>query len=232
MDPGKRKVERSVFCFLPADFLVSRALGGNAFNQVRRFFLFTKGISRGWKWKILFCFSAECLSRLLLLHLYSKYGNFRTKGITGFDQWALKNILMEHIFFEDIFFPQSSYSWGLSLPGNNVIILHNGNTNTRSSLRGAHWAAVHTEIKASDRHRARSETQTNWKRWAPRKLQEDTPPPLRRLNQYAPAECQVTSDVSKRAVLFTNTLGEHKNTRACQTDAWAREESEKWKRKF
>jgi hypothetical protein len=41
----KKSRKESVFCFLPADFLVPRALGGNAFNQVRRFFLFTKGIS-------------------------------------------------------------------------------------------------------------------------------------------------------------------------------------------
>jgi len=69
MDPGKRKVEAR-FCFLlflcGGRFSCFARVGGNAFNQVRRFFLFTKGISRGWKWKILFCFCAECLSRLLL----------------------------------------------------------------------------------------------------------------------------------------------------------------------
>jgi hypothetical protein len=66
MDPA-RKVGARFVSSAAADFLVSRALGGErAFNQVRRFFLFTKGISPRWKWKILFCFSLECLSRLLL----------------------------------------------------------------------------------------------------------------------------------------------------------------------
>jgi hypothetical protein len=46
MDPGKRKLERSVFCFLPADFLVSR-VGGKRFQSgAPIFFIYERDFSR------------------------------------------------------------------------------------------------------------------------------------------------------------------------------------------